>query len=252
MEGPSLKIAAEQLQNFIGKTVLSVEGNTKIGKEQFLNKEVKDIFSWGKHLVFQFDTVAMRVHFLLFGTYEAVVDGVSVAGDYKRARESRLSFTFSNGEVKMFNCSIKVFETADLKSTYDFSIDILAPEWSDQKALKKVKTFPEEEIADVLLDQEVFAGVGNMIKNEVLSLAYLNPKTHVSALKDSEIKKLIATTKEFSHQFYLWKKDFVLRKNLKIHRKSTCPHCGQKVFREKTGKRNRWSYYCPTDQPLKK
>ena len=69
MEGPSLVLAKEQLRPFKGKTVLAVSGNTKIGKERFVGQKVRDIFSWGKHLVFQFDGVALRFHFMLFGTF---------------------------------------------------------------------------------------------------------------------------------------------------------------------------------------
>jgi len=70
MEGPSLYLAARQLKPFRGQTVLSVSGNTKIEKERILNKTVKIIFSWGKHLIIQFDEFALRTHFLLFGVFE--------------------------------------------------------------------------------------------------------------------------------------------------------------------------------------
>lgn len=250
MEGPSLFLAAEQLRDFTGKKIKLVSGNTTIGKERFLHKEVLDIFSWGKHLVFQFDDVAFRVHFMLFGTFEATVDGVSVTGDYKRAREPRLALTFPNGEIKMFNCSIKVFETPDLKSTYDFSIDIMSLQWDSEKALRSVQTHPEEQIDDVLLDQELFAGVGNIIKNEVLSMSRINPKTQVKKLSTEQLKKLIEITHVFSHQFYVWRKAFVLRKHLTMYQKSVCPLCGGDIIREETGKRKRWSYYCPHCQRL--
>jgi endonuclease-8 len=251
MEGPSLLLASEQMQDFKGQKVFRVAGNTKLDKERLLNKEVMDIFSWGKHLVFQFDTVALRVHFLLFGTYEATVNGVSVTGDYKRSRETRLTLEFANGEMKMFNCSLKFYETSDLKSTYNFKIDIMSPQWDSQYALAQLQEHKDEEIADVLLDQEVFSGVGNIIKNEVLSMAYLNPRTPISHIEKSKLSKLITLTHDFSHQFYEWRKQFVLRKNLKAHRKGHCPHCDGKITREKTGKRQRWSYYCPVCQPLK-
>lgn len=249
MEGPSLLIASEQLISFKGKKILTVSGNSKIGIERLENKQVKDVFSWGKHLVFQFDTYAMRVHFMLFGTYEAVIEGESVTGDYKRSKEPRLELTFSNGEVKLFNCSIKWIEETDAKAAYDFSVDIMASQWNSKQALANVETHPTEEIADVLLDQTIFSGVGNMIKNEVLSLVRLNPKTKVSALSEKKLTELITTTREFSQQFYLWRKEFVLLKHLRIHRKGTCPHCGGKVTREKTGKKQRWSYYCSHCQP---
>lgn len=250
MEGPSLFLAQEQLVDFKGKKVLVVTGNTKIGKEQFLGKDVIDIFSWGKHLVFQFDTVAFRVHFLLFGTFEATVNGISITGDYKRAREPRLALTFENGEIKLFNCSIKVFDDPELKNTYDFSIDIMSSKWDSIKAVINIQQYPEEEIADVLLDQTLFSGVGNIIKNEVLSLVKINPKTAIKHLSQAKISEVVAQTHEYSHQFYLWRKEFLLLKNLKVHRKKLCPHCGGKIVREKTGERQRWSYYCLVCQQL--
>jgi endonuclease-8 len=250
MEGPSLFLAQEQLVDFKGKKVKIVSGNTKIGKERLLAKDVKDIFAWGKHLCFQFDDCAMRVHFLLFGTFEAVIDGNSVTGDYKRVREPRLQLVFSNGEISMFNCSIKIFETTDLKSSYDFAIDIMSHQWNSTKAFESIRKQSDEEIDDILLSQDIFAGVGNIIKNEVLSLVKIHPQAKVASLSDDKIKEIITTTREFSYQFYLWRKEFVLRKNLLIYHKASCPHCGRKIIRERTGKTERWSYYCPYCQPL--
>ncbi len=250
MEGPSLFLAKEQLRPFKKKVILRVTGNTKIDKERFKGAVVKDIFSWGKHLLFQFDGFALKVHFLLYGTFSAEVEGKSVTGDYKKAQVPRLAFIFDNGQIEMYNCSVKIIEEPHMKSTYDFSADIMSKTWNPDLAYKKVKSCAGEEIADVLLDQEIFSGVGNIIKNEVLSLAYTNPREKIRNLKPKKIKEIISLAQSFSIQFYKWRKKFVLKKNLKIHRKSTCPHCGGKVKHEKTGKRVRWSHYCPVCQPL--
>lgn len=250
MEGPSLLIASEQLIVFKGEKVNIVSGNTKIGKERLLHQEVIDIFSWGKHLVFQFDTFAIRIHFLLFGTYEATINNVVVTGDYQRTKEPRLEMDFANGNVKLFNCSIKVFEIENFKSTYDFSQSIMSSLFDEKIAFKKIKDQAEETIDDVLLDQDIFAGVGNIIKSEVLFLAKINPHTIIKTLSAEKLQQLIHITKTFSLQFYEWKKQFILRKNLQIYRKNACQICGGKVIREKTGKRARWSYYCPIDQTL--
>jgi endonuclease-8 len=250
MEGPSLYLAAKQLKPFKGKEIQDVSGNTTIGKERYLHKKVLDIFSWGKHLVFQFDDSAIRIHFLLWGTFEAKVNDVWVTGDYRKARIARLAFLFENGEINMYNCSVKVIETAKAKKDYDFSIDIMSPKWDPEKAFRTVRKNTGQEIADVLLDQEIFAGVGNMIKNEVLSIMYLNPKTPVEDIPPKKLRALIQETKDFSKQFYKWRVKFELRKHLLIHRKGTCPHCGTKVIRAKTGKRDRWSYWCPVCQAL--
>jgi len=249
MEGPSLYLAARQLKPFRGKTVLCVSGNTKIEKERILKQTVKSIFSWGKHLVIQFDEFALRTHFLLFGAFEATVNDTALTGDYKRAYTPRLQLDFENGSIKLFNCSVKFLETSNAKVSYDFTIDIMSPKWNSDQAFESISSKPRAEIADILLDQEIFAGVGNIIKNEVLWRVRIHPETKVENITPSELKKLIAETRKFSLLFYKWRKVFLLRKHLDIYQKSICPRCGTTVKREKTGKRNRISHFCPVCQP---
>jgi endonuclease-8 len=248
MEGPSLYLAQQQLRPFKRKIVLDATGNTKLDKSIFPGREVKDIFSWGKHLVFQFDTFALRIHFMLWGTFEAQIDGQWVTGDYRRARVPRLALSFENGVVNTYNCSLKLIESRNAKRDYDFSIDIMSRKWDARGALKRMKAQAQAEIADVLLDQTVFAGVGNIIKNEVLSLTCIAPKRKIAGLSPRELKTLIDETQAFSKQFYRWRKKFVLTKNLRAHRRAQCPHCGGRLIREKTGERQRWAYWCPVCQ----
>ncbi|HVZ67406.1 MAG TPA: endonuclease [Patescibacteria group bacterium] len=250
MEGPSLFLAEEQLILFKGKKIKIVSGNTKVGKERFTNKIVIDIFSWGKHLVFQFDDFAMRIHFLLYGTFEANINGSSITGDYKKSQTPRLKFEFDNGDITFFNCSIKIFETSNLKRDYDYSISIMSKKFDPDKAFQQIKDQEDEEIDDVLLDQTIFAGVGNIIKNEVLFLTRLNPKEKISNLEDAKIKELINTSVNFSKLFCELRKKYELKKNLKIYRKSICPNCGGKVTWETTGKFKRKSFYCKVCQNL--
>jgi endonuclease-8 len=248
MEGPSLYLAANQLKPFKGKTVQSVSGNSKIEKERILKKDVKNIFAWGKHLVIQFDEFDLRTHFLLFGAFEAHVDNTTLTGDYKRSYTPRLQLDFENGNIKLFNCSVKFLETRNAKASYDFTIDIMSPKWDSDKAFDSIYTKPDLEIADILLDQNIFAGVGNIIKNEVLWRVRIHPETKVKNITPSKLRKLIAETKKFSLLFYKWRKAFLLRKHLDIYQKSLCPRCGAKVQRAKTGKRNRISHFCPVCQ----
>ena len=191
MEGPSLYLAAKQLKPFRGKTVLSVSGNSKIEKERILKKKAKNIFSWGKHLIIQFDEFALRTHFLLFGAFEANVNNSSLTGDYKRSYIPRLQLDFENGSIKLFNCSVKFLETSNAKASYDFTIDIMSPKWDPDKAFDSISAKPGAEIADLLLDQEIFAGVGNIIKNEVLWRVCIHPQTKVKDIPPAELKELM-------------------------------------------------------------
>ncbi len=249
MEGPSLYLAAEWLNPFVGKIILAVEGNTKIGKERLDGKTIMDIFSWGKHLIFQFDNFALRVHFLLYGSFEATLKDKKVTGDYPKKRITpRLTLFFDEGQITFYSCSLKYLETSHARNLYDFSTDIMSSSWDPKKALNALKNYQEDEIADALLDQTVFSGVGNIIKNEVLFLVKRKPSTLIKNMPASLLQKIIKTAREFSFQFYEWRKGFVLKKHYRIYRKSTCPLCGEKIFRKKTGKRERISFFCPKCQ----
>ncbi len=251
MEGPSLKLASAQLQPFMGKRVMAVRGNTtKVEKERCGNQVVKDVFSHGKQLFMQFGGFALRTHFLLFGTYEADVAGTTVTGDYVRAREPRLALSFRNGELRLFGCSLRYIKGADVRASLDFSTDVLAPEWDPKRALAVLARMGNEQIGDVLLDQEVFAGVGNIIKNEVLSLERISPKAKVRSLSVAKRRAVIRRTVQYSAQFLAWRSENQLRKHLLVHARKNCPHCGGPLLHEITGKRGRRAHYCPRCQRL--
>lgn len=248
MEGPSIYLAAEQLRPFVGRRVRDVFGNSRIGIDRFRRQTVRDIFAWGKHLVFQFDGFALRVHFLLWGTFAATVRGMSVTGDYRRSGAPRLELTFANGVITIWSASLKFIEDAHARETYDFSTDILSDSWSPRAALKKLREHPRAEIADVLLDQGIFAGVGNIIKNEVLFRTRTNPMARVDSLSAARLKAIVADARTFSFRFLALRREFVLRKNLEIYGKGHCPACGGRVSRKVHGKRGRRSFFCPVCQ----
>lgn len=249
MEGPSLFLAQKQLRPFRGNVVRKATGNTTAFDPAMLKGlEVRDVFAWGKHLVIQFGDFALRFHFLMFGTFEAEVDRMWVTGDYRRSRMPKLSLEFPNGTFNAFSCSIKIIESRNAKAAYDFGIDIMSRAWDEKRVRKLLRASSGEQIADALLDQDIFAGVGNIIKNEVLAITHVAPTRTVGSLSDAKLRRLVAETRAFSKQFYVWRRKFELLKHLRTHRKRVCRHCGGALSREKTGRRERWSYWCPTDQ----
>jgi endonuclease-8 len=251
VEGPSLHLAAEQLQPFIGQRIVTVSGNSRIGIGRLAGCEVIDIFAWGKHLVFQLDTFALRVHFMLWGTFAATVEGTSVTGDYRRSGPPRLVLNFPNGEITMWAASVKFVEDPIARDAYDFSADVLSDEWDAKGALRKLKAFPRAEIADVLLDQAVFAGVGNIIKNEVLFRTRVSPFAKVGRIPAPKLRAIVADARAFSFRFLELRRVFALRKNLDIYGRSICPRCGGPVKRRVHGQRARRSFFCATCQRVR-
>jgi len=244
MEGPSLHLAAEQLEPFSGQRIISVSGNSKIGIGRLAEQKVEDIFAWGKHLVFQFNAFALRVHFMLWGTFAATVDGRSVTGDYRRTGPPRLVLNFPNGEITIWAASVRFVEDANAKAAYDFAADVMSDEWDGRAALAKVRAFPRAEIADILLDQAIFAGVGNIIKNEILFRTRVSPFAKVRNISDYKLRKIVADARVFSFRFLELRRIFSLRKNLDVYRRSVCPRCGGKIERRVHGQRARRSFFC--------
>ncbi len=251
MEGPSIYLAAEQLRPFVGRRVGHVSGNSRIGIERLQEQIVTDVFAWGKHLVFQFDSFALRVHFMLWGTFAATVDGVSVTGDYRRASVPRLAITFENGDMTVWSASLKFIEDPHARTAYDFTTDVLSSTWSPRSALRKIRKHPRAEIADVLLDQNIFAGVGNIIKNEVLFRTRTSPFARVNSLTPRKLRAIVADARTFSFRFLELRRRFALRKNLQIYGRGLCGRCGQRVARRIHGARQRRSFFCPSCQRIR-
>jgi endonuclease-8 len=114
--------------------------------------------------------------------------------------------------------------------------------------MTKLKLQKNEMLCDVLMDQSIFSGVGNIIKNEVLFLLKYLPQRKVDTLSDKKLLEFVREAQDYSWKFYYWKKNYELKKQWLILRKKTCPICGGPVTREETGKRKRLSHYCKNCQ----
>ncbi len=69
-EGPSIVILKEAVDSFKGKEIISTSGNSqKIDIPKFAGQTITDFKSWGKHFLICFSETALRIHFMLFGSY---------------------------------------------------------------------------------------------------------------------------------------------------------------------------------------
>ncbi|MEP6683235.1 MAG: DNA-formamidopyrimidine glycosylase family protein [Parafilimonas sp.] len=239
-EGPSIVILKEQVQEFKRKKIIEVSGNSKIDYQQLKNKKIVDIKSWGKHFLICCKGITLRVHFMLFGSYRI---------NEKKEAPARLSLQFKEGEINFYACSLKIFNE-DPNEIYEWSGDVMNDEWNPSKAKKKLKEIPGTLVADALLDQHIFAGVGNIIKNEVLWRIKIHPKTKVGDLPSKKLNELIKETRNYSFDFLKWKKAFVLKKHWCIHTKKICPRCNIPAIKEYVGKTNRRTFFCNNCQVL--
>lgn len=239
-EGPSLLILKESAEIFKGKEIIHVGGNTKTDKERLMHKTVMDIRTWGKHFLLCFEDFTLKIHLMMFGS--------CLVNDSKNV-PARLHLKFADGEINFYNCSVKFLE-GWVDTLYDFSSDVLSDEWNAQKAKEKLSQIPDEKVCDALLEQDIFSGVGNIIKNEVLFRIRVHPDTLLGNLPDEKTNELIAEARNYSFDFLRWKKQYELAKHWLVYHKGSCSVCEQKIRRRYTGKKNRVSYFCENCQTL--
>jgi endonuclease-8 len=234
-------ILKEEVQAFKGKKVQEVGGNSRLDIGQLKNQTVVDFKSWGKHFLICFKAFTVRVHFMLWGSYRI--------NENKEGAPPRLSLHFKNGVLNFYSSAIRFIEE-DLDEVYDWSADVMSDEWDPAKAKKKLKQHPDMLACDALLDQNIFSGSGNIIKNEVLYRIGVHPLSRVGALPAKQLNALIREVREYSFDFMEWKKAYVLRKHWLAHTKTICSRCVIPLTKQYLGKTQRRTFFCDNCQVL--
>lgn len=240
-EGPSIVILKELVQPlFKGKEIIAATGNANIDMALLKGKKLIDFKSWGKHFLICTKDATVRIHFLMFGSY---------AINEKKDRKPRLHLQFPNGELNFYTCAVKMLEEEPNK-VYDWTADVMNKAWDAKQAKQKLKEHPEMLVCDALLDQDIFAGVGNIIKNEVLFIIKVHPKSKVGSLPTKQLNAMIKEAQSYSFDFLKWKKAGELKKHWLAHTKKTCPRCNIPLHKEYLGKTKRRSFFCNNCQDL--
>jgi endonuclease-8 len=238
-EGPSIVLLQEEAAKFAGRRILAAEGNTTIAKERLVHQCVNAVGSFGKNFLLELPKFTLRVHFMLWGSWRIDQE--------KAGATPRLALRFANGELNLYSCSVR-FIDEPLHEVYDFRRDVLSPAWDAALARATLRAQPDTLVCDALLDQDVFAGVGNIIKNEVLFRIRLHPLSTVGALPPARLRELVEQARQYSFDFYEWKKAFVLRKHWLAHTKRICPRCDIPFHKGHLGKTMRRSFWCENCQ----
>lgn len=101
------------------------------------------------------------------------------------------------------------------------------------------------EVGDVLLDQNVVAGIGNVIRIEACFRASVSPWRHIEDLEPEEAVRLLKES------------EGIMRATLRTGRRPSsmykpagrrCPRCGGDVSSRGQGDANRVTYWCPRCQ----
>ncbi len=160
-------------------------------------RTVESVTSAGKHLLMRFSgDLVLRTHMRMNGSWHIYRPGER----WRRPRrDMRIVLATERFEAVAFNVPVAEFVDAASLDRHDelrtLGPDLLAENFDAGEVLARMRTRPALPIADVLLNQRVVAGIGNVYKSELLFMCRIDPFTPVARLDDERLKELIDTAR---------------------------------------------------------
>jgi endonuclease VIII len=277
-EGDTIYRAARALQKALGgKVVTGFEtGLAKLARVNddapLAGRVVEKVESRGKWcLIFFSGDLILVTHMLMSGSWH-----LYRTGERWRMRRDRMRVVIrtEDWEAVGFNVPVAEFHTArSLERSSQvpkLGPDVLSDEFTVEGGVARLAAYaaenPEAEIAAVLLNQRVLAGLGNVYKSEVAFAAGVNPFRVMKTITAREMEAMVdaaqrymkanvadgkgegivtysgnrRTTRAMDREERLW-----------VYRRQgqECRRCGAAVMMRKQGAQARSTYWCPECQP---
>jgi len=123
--------------------------------------------------------------------------------------------------------------------------DLLGETFDREEALRRIRARPDEEIANVLLNQRVLAGIGNIWKSETLFASGIDPFTRVADLNDEQLGRIVDNARKLLVHSAKGRSTFAVYSR----GGDPCRRCGTPILYRKQGADVRGTYWCPKCQP---
>jgi endonuclease-8 len=204
-EGDTIHRAADTLQRAIGGQVVTrfesvlPKLNRVDADAPLRGRTIERVEARGKHLLIWFSgDLVLRTHMRMNGSWHIYRPGERWQRPH---RDMRIVIETAAMHAIAFTVPVAEFVTAHELLNHDVVGDLgpdpLSDSFRADDAIERIRARGDTEIADVLLDQTVIAGIGNVYKSEVLFGARINPFTRVSQLTREEFAEIVAVATRF-------------------------------------------------------
>jgi formamidopyrimidine-DNA glycosylase len=248
-------------------------------KKELIGKEILDVKRRGKNILFFLSSgKILLIHqkltgHLLFGIWKKE-EGIwksKIEGPLAEDPMNRflhLIFFFKDG-WQLALSDLRKFAKVEIltKEELEKEIEKLGPEPLDkdftfEKFKERILKKKKGKIKQVLMDQEVIAGIGNIYSDEILWKAKIHPFKRVGKLSEEELKRIYKAMKEIlpkaievgGESISDYRRPSGERGGFdplrKVYRREgeKCFRCGAKIKRVKLGQRS--AHLCPVCQKL--
>lgn len=265
-EGDTIYRAAKTLHGALaGHTVTRFETVlaplARVDDQQpIAGRTIERVTSAGKHLIIDFSGgLHLRTHMRMSGSWHIYRPNERW---HRPRREMRVVISTQAFVAVGFNIPVAEFlddpglvRQADLRK---IGPDFLDDGFDEKEAFRRIREREDAEMANVLLNQRVVAGVGNVYKSESLFLCGVHPFAKVRDLQDTSIERIIETNRKL----LLYNVDEARsgrettgsmdrKQKLWVYNRGgdPCRRCGTAIEYAKQGPDARGTYWCPLCQP---
>jgi endonuclease VIII len=249
-EGDTILRAARRIEAAIGGQDVEVAARPRgraASVERLDGWCLRRVETRGKHLLLDFGDLTLHSHLGMSGSWQ-----VSPRGGRWR-KSATAAWVVLRGEaheaVQFGGPTLRVLSSAKLRTDpvlARLGPDILAPDFRAQAAIAALRSVPERELGEALLDQHLIAGIGNIFKSEAcFAAAGTSPWRRLATCTDDELGEVIASARHLMQQSVADG-----RPDPAVYRRAgrPCPRCGTPIAARGQGDANRSTYWCPRCQ----
>jgi len=250
-------------------------------KKEIKGKKIEKVWRRGKNIIFDLsDNKILLIHqkltgHLLYGKWELKKgEWQAEKGPLKDDLMNRflhLIFWLDNGKMLALS-DLRKFAKVELldKETLEKELSSFGPEPLDkdftfEKFKETLNKKEKGKIKQILMDQNIIAGIGNIYSDEILWEAKINPFKEIKKLSDQEMKRIYKAMREILSKAIEVGGESIPDKTpgqfrrisgekggfdklRKVYRREgeKCSRCGTIIQRVKIG--GRFAHYCPQCQ----
>jgi endonuclease VIII len=208
-------------------------------------RRVEAVEPYGKHLLMRFEGgIALHSHMRMTGSWHLYRPGERWRQPAWRAT-AVLSFV---GVVAVcFAAPVMELVRDEQGPTAHLGPDILVDPFDLDEVIGRARRSQAATLGELLLEQRVCAGIGNIYKCEALWALRLDAWMPPAELDDERLRTLYATARDLMRRSILAP---IVRQRHAVHGRGgrPCPRCGTPIKIRAQGEQARLTYFCPRCQ----
>jgi endonuclease-8 len=202
----------------------------------------------GKHLLVRFSSdLVLHSHMQMRGSWHLYAPGERWR---QPERLARAVLTCDDTVAVCFSAPVVELTRQPAARLAHLGPDILSADFEAAAAVERARLLDDLALGEVLLDQRVCAGIGNVYRCEVLWQLKLDPWSRVKEHADSTLVAIYDTVQKAMLSNLGWGGRRFAYGRAAVHGRGNrpCPRCHSLIRVRRQGEHGRFTYYCPACQ----